>query len=40
MDESDTVKNLKTFARNQWIKRAKSLGLISGSDEFEEWLNK
>ena len=33
MDESDTIKNLKTFARNQWIKRAKSLGLISDSNE-------
>jgi CBS domain containing-hemolysin-like protein len=40
MDESDTIKNLKTFARNQWVKRAKSLGLISGSDEFEEWSKK
>jgi len=38
MDESDNIKDLQKFARINWIKKAKRLGLISGSDDIEKWL--
>jgi CBS domain containing-hemolysin-like protein len=40
IDESDIAKDMQKLARNQWIKRAKRLGIISDSDELEEWLKK
>ncbi len=40
MDETDITEDMQKFARMQWIKRAKRLGLISEEDEIEEWFNK
>jgi CBS domain containing-hemolysin-like protein len=39
-DETDVTEDMQKLARNQWIKRAKKLGLISDADELEEWLKK
>jgi CBS domain containing-hemolysin-like protein len=40
MDETDISKDMQKFARNQWIIRAKKLGLISDKNEVEEWFKK
>lgn len=40
MDETDVTDDMQKLARNQWMKRAKKLGLISDADELEEWLKK
>ncbi len=40
MDETDVAYDMQKLAREQWIKRAKKLGLISDADELEEWLQK
>ncbi len=37
IDETDIAEDMQKFARNQWIQRAKRLGLISDSDEIEAW---
>ena len=36
MDETDIMEDMQKFARNQWIQRAKRLGLVSDSDGIEE----
>ncbi|NIV03714.1 DUF21 domain-containing protein [Candidatus Saccharibacteria bacterium] len=35
VDETDTSEDMQLLAREQWYKRAKSLGLVSDQDEFE-----
>lgn len=40
MDETDDIIDMQKYARNQWIKRAKKLGLILNASELDEWLNK
>jgi len=40
VDESDISKDMQQYARDQWINRAKKLGLISDKHEIEEWFKK
>lgn len=40
VDETDDIIDMQTYARNQWIKRARKLGLISDTTNLNEWLNK
>lgn len=40
VDETDDIVDMQKYARNQWIKRAKKLGLISDAANMNEWLNR
>lgn len=40
VDETDDIIDMQKYARNQWIKRAKKLGLISDTANLNEWLNR
>jgi CBS domain containing-hemolysin-like protein len=33
MDETDTVADMRALARQQWLKRARVLGIITDKDE-------
>lgn len=40
VDETDEIIDMQKYARNQWIKRAKKMGLISNDEDLDEYLNR
>lgn len=40
VDETDEIIDMQKYARSQWIKRAKKLGLISDTTDLNEWLDR